>query len=140
MPFNLFRMIRRAEIETRSPGVVGADIVKHLRLPAPDVVFGDGRSREVSLWGAVHEDHDTVRFGEREWLQQDCVYYRENGGVGADPESQSRNRRGGETRALAKHPEGLFEVGCKCFHGRVLARLRLARSRIILDAETRRRY
>src|SRR5579863_4312999 len=88
----LFRMIRRAEIETRSPGVIRADIVQHLSLPAPDVVFGDGRSRKVSLRGAVHQDHDLVRVRKRERLEQDRVDYRENGGIGANPESQSGNR------------------------------------------------
>jgi len=52
---------------------------------------------------------------ERKWSKKDRVQHAEDGGVGADAESERENSNGGEARGLAEHAESEAEILHKSF-------------------------
>ena len=52
--FDLLRTVAAAEVQSGAAGVVGGDILQHLCLRAPDVVFRHGGGGAASLRRAIH--------------------------------------------------------------------------------------
>ena len=53
---------------------------------------------------------DFIGVLERQWPEQHCIDYTEDGAVGADAEGEGEDRNHGEDRSFDQHPEGIFQV------------------------------
>jgi hypothetical protein len=52
-----------------------------------------------------------VRVGEWERLEKECIRHAEDGGVGADPQSEGKDHEQGKARAARQAPQGRSKLG-----------------------------
>src|SRR5262249_23301115 len=71
---------------------------------------------QIELWVRVPYHHQPIGILVRKRAQHHCVYYAEDGGVGADPERQGKNGNGNKTRTLQHHSGSEFDVLQEGFH------------------------
>ena len=70
----------------------------------------------------VHEN-ELLRLLHRQHAQQHCIDQAEDGGVGADPQSQGQYRHGGESRIMPQHARGVAQILQQVFQGGPAPRL-----------------
>jgi len=74
--------------------------------------MGDGVAAPIAavVVAAHGEKDELLRILDGEEAQQDLIEERENGGVGANAESQREDGYGGEAGSTGEHAEGVLEV------------------------------
>jgi hypothetical protein len=71
-------------VQSGAAAVVGSDLAKNRRLLPPDIELGHVCAGEGTLIAGVHQMHQRLWIGIRQWLEQNCVDDGEDGGVRAD--------------------------------------------------------
>src|SRR4030095_13116081 len=64
----------------------------------------------------LKEHHQTVRILDRKFAQNNLVHQSKDRGIGANPESERKDRDSGEQRAALKNTQGVTEISEYCCH------------------------